>query len=265
MARQGADVAGVPGRGSGAPHHGCRRQQLAPPGFAQHPRPLALPPAQAAAATAPAPTQAAAQVMAQTGDAREWGGELGPFDSRPPHRDGTTHESVPPPAGGRAETTSAGGNLLPRSRLTADRQPSRPPPAGQRRATTAGGTRGPSEGLHEGPALGRGGRGKGATPQPMAGPRDRDCHAAPPPPPPVRRRRQGTRGPPPLPPHPSHSDPRASGGATPPPPPPHPPQLGSHRRGPPPPLEPRGRPPPPRRDGDAVGGAAAEPAPAGPH
>ena len=40
--------------------------------------------------------------------------------------------------------------------------------------------RGPSEGLHEGPALGRGGRGKGATPQPMAGPRGRDRHAAPP-------------------------------------------------------------------------------------
>ena len=41
--------------------------------------------------------------------------------------------------------------------------------------------RGPSEGLHEGPALGRGGRGKGAPPQPVAGPRGRDRHAAPPP------------------------------------------------------------------------------------
>ena len=41
--------------------------------------------------------------------------------------------------------------------------------------------RGPSEGLHEDPALGRGGRGKGATPQPVAGPRGRDRHAAPPP------------------------------------------------------------------------------------
>ena len=46
---------------------------------------------------------------------------------------------------------------------------------------TAEGMRDPSEGLHEGPALGRGGRGKGATPQPMAGPRGRDRHAAPPP------------------------------------------------------------------------------------
>ena len=36
-------------------------------------------------------------------------------------------------------------------------------------------------GHSEGPALGRGGRGKGATPQPMAGPRGRDRHAAPPP------------------------------------------------------------------------------------
>ena len=30
VARQGADVAGLPGGGSGAPHHGCGRQQLAP-------------------------------------------------------------------------------------------------------------------------------------------------------------------------------------------------------------------------------------------
>ena len=77
-------MAGLPGRGSGAPHHGCGRQQLAPPGFAQRPRPLALPPAQPAAATAPAPTQAAAQVMAQTVDAREWGGELAPPTHAPP-------------------------------------------------------------------------------------------------------------------------------------------------------------------------------------
>ena len=52
---------------------------------------------------------------------------------------------------------------------------------------TAGGTRGPSEGLHEGPALGRGGWGRG-----------RDRHAAPPSA--VWRRPQGTRGPPPPPP-----------------------------------------------------------------
>ena len=58
--------------------------------------------------------------------------------------------------------------------------------------------RDPSEGLHGGPALGRGGRGKRAIPQAMAGPRGRDRHAAPPPA--VRRRRQGTRGPPPVPP-----------------------------------------------------------------
>ena len=78
VAQQGADVAGLPGRGSGTPHHGRGRQQLAPPGLAQPPRPLALPPAQPAAATAQAPTQAAAQVMAQTADARKWGGRLGP-------------------------------------------------------------------------------------------------------------------------------------------------------------------------------------------
>ena len=78
VARQGAHVAGLPGRGGGAPHHGRRCQQLAPPGLAQRPRPLALPPPQPAAATAPAPTQAAAQVTAQTTDARKWGGEPGP-------------------------------------------------------------------------------------------------------------------------------------------------------------------------------------------
>ena len=71
-------MAGLPGTGSGAPHQGCGRQQLAPPGLAQRPRPLALPPAQPAAATAPARTQAVAQVTAQTADARKWGGELGP-------------------------------------------------------------------------------------------------------------------------------------------------------------------------------------------
>ena len=121
VARQGADVAGLPGRGGGAPHHGRGRQQLAPPGLAQRPRPLALPPVQPATATAPAPTQAAAQVTAQTADAREWGGGAGPPDPRPPPRYGVTEERAPPPAGGRAEATSAGGNLLPRSPLTADR------------------------------------------------------------------------------------------------------------------------------------------------
>ena len=84
VARQGAHVAGLPGRGSRTPHHGCGRQQLAPPGLAQRPRPLALPPAQPATDTSPAPTQAAAQVTAQTADARKWGGELGPPTDAPP-------------------------------------------------------------------------------------------------------------------------------------------------------------------------------------
>ena len=78
------DVAGLPGRGSGAPHHGCGRQQLAPLGLAQRPRPSALRTAQPSAATAPAPTQAAAQVKAQTTDVRNWGGELGPPTHAPP-------------------------------------------------------------------------------------------------------------------------------------------------------------------------------------
>ena len=121
VGKQGADVAGLPGRGSGAPHHGCGHQQLGPLGLAQRPRQRALPPAQPAAATAPAPTQAAAQMTAQTADARKEGGGAGPPDPRPPCRYGVTKERAPPPAGGRAETTSAGGNLLPRSPLTADR------------------------------------------------------------------------------------------------------------------------------------------------
>ena len=83
-------MAGVPGRGSGTPHHGRGRQQLAPSGPAQRPRPLALPPAQPAAATASAPTQAAEQVTALTADARKGGGELGPPTHAPPtiRRDG---------------------------------------------------------------------------------------------------------------------------------------------------------------------------------
>ena len=120
VARQGADVAGLPGRGSGTPHHGRGRQQLAPPVLAQCPCPLALPPAQPAAATAPAPTQAVAQLTAQTADERNWGGSWAPRPTPPP-RCGVTEERAPPPTGGRAETTSAGGNLLPRSSLTADR------------------------------------------------------------------------------------------------------------------------------------------------
>ena len=95
---------------------------------------------------------------------------------------------------------SAGGNLLPRRPLTADHLPSRPPPASQRRAATAGGTRGPSEGLHEGLALGKGGRGKSATPQPTAGPRGRDRQA--PLPQPSGGDTRGPERPPPLPPTP---------------------------------------------------------------
>ena len=74
---------------------------MAPPGLAQRPHPLALPPAQPATATAPAPTQAAAQVTAQMADMREWGGELGPPTHAPPtiRRDG----------GARATSRGRGG------------------------------------------------------------------------------------------------------------------------------------------------------------
>ena len=86
-------------RGSGAPHHGCGRQQLAPPGFAQRPRPPALPPAQPAAAAAPAPTQPAAQVRAQTAGTGELGGGLCPPAHAPPK---VRHDA-------RGRATSRGG------------------------------------------------------------------------------------------------------------------------------------------------------------
>ena len=74
LARQGANVASFPAGGGGAPHHGHGGQQLAPPRPAHRPNPLELPPAEPTAATAPAPTQAAAQVTARPGgdDPRRW-------------------------------------------------------------------------------------------------------------------------------------------------------------------------------------------------
>ena len=71
----------------------------------------------------------------------------------------------------------------------------RPASAARRRR---GGTRDPSEGLHEGAALGRGVRGKSATPKPTIGPRGRDCLAAP-----LQPSGGGARGPE----APSHSPP----------------------------------------------------------
>ena len=70
VARRGANVAGFLGGGGGAPHHGWGCQQLAPPGLAQRPHPLALPPAEPAAAAAPAPTQATTQVTAASSRTR---------------------------------------------------------------------------------------------------------------------------------------------------------------------------------------------------
>ena len=90
VARQGADVAGLSGRGAvlritdadannwlpralrnALAHWHYRRRNPPPP----QPQP---------------PTQVAAQVTAQTADAREWGGELGPPTHAPPtiRRDG---------------------------------------------------------------------------------------------------------------------------------------------------------------------------------
>ena len=148
VARQGADVAGLPGRGGCTPHHGCGRQQLAPPGLAQRPRPLALLPAQPAAATARAPTQAAAQVTAPTADARKWGGELDPPTDAPPtvrRVEGARATS----RGGEGGDKSAGGNPLPCSPLTLTAAPGQPAP----RNDGGGG-----EGPQRGPAQGSGSR-----------------------------------------------------------------------------------------------------------
>ena len=163
VARQRADMAGLPGGG---------RQQLAPPGFAHRPHPLALPPAARSTAAAPAPTQATTQVTAALRWPRRWarGGargtvprdappsRAGPPDPRPPHRTarrgGARHLLW---EGGQGQRAQGEGHcpavLYP---LTADpnRHPqhSPPPPASQHRAATARGEGGPSEGLHEGPA-----------------------------------------------------------------------------------------------------------------
>ena len=87
----------------------------------------------------------------------------------------------------------------------------------------------------------------GATPWPMAGPRDQGRHAAPAPPPPTadERHHQGAKGPPQThpPPPPAQTRGQAGGGPPTPPPPPHPPQQGRHRRGPPPPQGRGGAPP----------------------
>ena len=54
------------------------------------------------------------------GYGRVGGGGWAPRPTPPP-RYGTTYEGAPPPAVGSAETTSAGGNLLPRNPLTTNR------------------------------------------------------------------------------------------------------------------------------------------------
>ena len=108
---------------------------------------------------------------------------------------------------------------------------------------------------------------KGATPWPMAGPRDQDRHAAPAPPPrPTRGIARGPKGPlQPTP--PPRTDPRAGGEAAPPPPPPPPPPApttaGEPQARPSAPPGPGGR-PPLRGNGGAMRATAAGPAPANP-
>ena len=94
------------GGGGGARRHGRRVQQLAPPGPANRPHPLALLPEEPAAAAAPAPTQAAAQVTAAPGgNCPGWqaqGGGNGPATRDTPAADpGHPTKSAPPPASRR--------------------------------------------------------------------------------------------------------------------------------------------------------------------
>ena len=60
-------------------------------------------------------------MKAQTAGTGELGGGGWAPRPTPPPRYGTTYEDAPPAAGESAETTSAGGNLLPRNPLTTDR------------------------------------------------------------------------------------------------------------------------------------------------
>ena len=68
----------------------------------------------------PPPPSGGAGDGPDSGRYRVGGGSWAPRPTPPP-RYGVTKERAPPAAEGRAETTSAGGNLLPRSPLTADR------------------------------------------------------------------------------------------------------------------------------------------------
>ena len=137
VARQEDKLAGSPVGGGGALHHGFGGQQLAPPGPAHRPHPLALPPAKPTAAAAPAPTQPATRVTAAGYRPRQSapGGGEGPvtWDTpwegrapRPrvhppaPQKYGAAEGRARPPVEERPGTTSAGGGPLPRSPLTAN-------------------------------------------------------------------------------------------------------------------------------------------------
>ena len=78
VAQPGADMASFPGGGSGVLCHGRGGLQLATPGPAHRPHPLALPPEEPASAAAPAPAQAAAQVTATPGGNGPAPGRPGP-------------------------------------------------------------------------------------------------------------------------------------------------------------------------------------------
>ena len=197
VARQGADVASIPGGGGGAPHHGCGCKQLASPGLAQRAHPLALPRAEPATAAAPARAQPTTAVTAAPlrPRRRAQGGGLGIVArDAPPGRAGPPDPHPPPTvqcSGGTRATSSAredGGterertptaprpdNRGPLTRATAPsaHRPSPPPPPPRRPAGTARRQRGEQETRARACARARhpraeGRRGKG-TPPPVSG------------------------------------------------------------------------------------------------
>ena len=189
VARQGADVACLPGGGGGAPHHGCGRQLLAPPGYAQRPHPLALPPAKPATAAALTPTQAAAQVTAQTTGAREWGGDSaagrpplalpGPPANAPPtiQRDGEARATSRGREGGANERGGGGHCPAAHEPLTADPHGCPQPASAARRRQGEQGAQARAC-MRARLSQGRGGQGKSAPPGRKLAPQGQNCQAA---------------------------------------------------------------------------------------
>ena len=134
-ARPGADMAGFPGGGGGAPRHGRGGQQLAAPGPAHRPHPLALPPEEPARRRSPDP-----HASGSSGDGharRQWSGaqHAGPRTPGDGHGggggSGPTARDTPP--AGPGPPILSGPPTPPQS---AQREDTRRPRSGRRAGTT---------------------------------------------------------------------------------------------------------------------------------